>query len=258
MAVPPCRANSDMCALAGTYPGGGGPVLNRSLGLARPRRPAILATLESQAVEDRSLAGTSRPRQETVTRLLVELRAGDQSAFDELFPLVYDELHQAAERQRRRWEGDETLNTTALVHEAYLRLLGQPSPEWENRAHFLAVASRAMRQILINYAKRKSAAKRGGRTRSVPLHEIEAALREAEDPSEARDEALVALDHSLRHLESLDERQSRIVECRFFGSMTIEDTAEALGISPATVKRSWATAQAWLYRDLKQGRDRSA
>ncbi|MGH7588915.1 MAG: ECF-type sigma factor [Gemmatimonadota bacterium] len=124
-------------------------------------------------MEDESLAGTSGPPQETVTRLLGELRAGDRAAFGDLFPLVDDELHQAA-------------------------------------------------------------------------------LKQAEDPSEARDEALVALDHSLRRLESLDERQSRIVECRFFGSMTIEDTAEALGISPATVKRSWASAQAWLYRDLKQ------
>ncbi|HKY61022.1 MAG TPA: sigma-70 family RNA polymerase sigma factor [Gemmatimonadota bacterium] len=209
-------------------------------------------------MEDGSLAGTSGPRQETVTRLLADLRAGDRGAFDDLLPLVYNELHQAAERQRRRWQGDETLNTTSLVHEAYLRLVDQTAPAWQSRAHFLAVASRAMRQILINYAKRKSTAKRGGGSRPVPIHEIETALRQAEDPSEARDEALVALDHSLRRLESLDERQSRIVECRFFGGMTIEDTAEALGISPATVKRSWATAQAWLYRDLKQALEGSA
>lgn len=209
-------------------------------------------------MEDGSLAGTSGPRQETVTRLLAELRAGDRGAFDDLLPLVYDELRQAAERQRRRWEGDETLNTTALVHEAYLRLVDQSAPRWESRAHFLAVASRAMRQILINYAKQKSAAKRGGRTRPVPLHEIEIALKEAEDPSEARDEALVALDDSLRRLESFDERQGRIVECRFFGGMTIQDTAEVLGISPATVKRSWATAQAWLYRDLRRALEGSA
>jgi RNA polymerase sigma factor (TIGR02999 family) len=193
-----------------------------------------------------------------VTRLLEEIRAGDRSAFDELFPLLYEELHQAAERQRRRWEGDETLNTTALVHETYLRLVDQSGPQWECRAHFLAVASRAMRQILINYAKRKTAAKRGGRTRPVPFHEIETALKEAEDPSAARDEALVALDESLRRLEAVDTRQCRIVECRFFGGMTIPDTAEALGISPVTVKRSWATAQAWLYRDIKQALERSA
>jgi len=199
--------------------------------------------------------GMRAPAQETVTRLLAELQSGERAVLDDLFPLVYDELHRAAERQRRRWEGDETLNTTALVHEAYLKLVDQTAPAWQSRAHFLAVASTAMRQILINYAKRRSAAKRGGGARPVPLHEIEEALKGDGDPAEARDEALAALDDSLRRLESLDERQSRIVECRFFGGMTIRDTAEALGLSPATVKRSWATAQSWLYRDLKQALD---
>jgi RNA polymerase sigma factor (TIGR02999 family) len=199
----------------------------------------------------------SGPRQETVTRLLHELRAGDPSALNDLLPLVYDELHQAAERQRRRWQGDETLNTTALVHEAYLKLVGNPAAGWQGRSHFLAVAAQAMRQILIDYAKGKRTVKRGGGQSPLPLHEIEAVIRGGGDPSEARDEALVALDDSLRRLESLDPRQSRIVECRFFAGMTIQDTAEALGISPATVKRSWAMAQAWLYRDLKQALDRS-
>ncbi|MGH7549917.1 MAG: ECF-type sigma factor [Gemmatimonadota bacterium] len=194
----------------------------------------------------------SDPRQETVTRLLQDLKAGDPGAFDELFPLVYDELHQAAERQRQRWQGDETLNATALVHETYLKLSAQRALDWQCRSHFLSVASRAMRQILINYAKAKKAEKRGGRRRQVSLHEIEASLAEAKDPSEARDEALLALDDSLRRLAAIDERQSRIVECRFFGGMTIRDTSEALGIAPATVKRGWATAQAWLYRDLEQ------
>lgn len=203
------------------------------------------------------MADLSGLQQETVTHLLKELQAGHRSAFDELLPLVYHELHRAAERQRRRWEGDETLNTTALVHEAYLKLVDQSAPQWESRAHFLAVASKAMRQILINYAKRTSAAKRGGGGRPVPLHEIETALKGG-DPAEARDAALAALDDSLRRLEAIDTRQCQIVECRFFGGMTIEDTAEALGISPATVKRSWATAQAWLYRDLTQALERSA
>jgi len=188
---------------------------------------------------------------QSVSRLLQELRAGTPGAFDELFPLVYDELHRIAERQRRRWDGDESLNTTALVNEAYLKLVDQSAPEWRGRAHFLAVASTAMRQILIDHAKRKHAAKRGGRRPHVALHEIEAALPQAENPSEVGEEALVALDDSLRRLEQRDRRQTRIVECRFFGGMTIEDTADALGVSPATVKRSWAMAQAWLYRDLK-------
>ena len=195
---------------------------------------------------------TVEPDQRTVTRLLLDLRAGNRPAFSELLPLVYDELHRLAARQRQGWQGDETLNTTALVHEAYLRLVDQTAPEWSSRPHFMAVASTAMRQILLDYAKRKQAAKRGGGHRPMPLHEVEATLRGGEDPSEARSEALLALDDSLRRLEKHDRRQSRIVECRFFGGMTIEDTAEALGISPATVSRGWAMAQAWLYRDLKQ------
>ena len=193
----------------------------------------------------------SGPASRTISRLLLDLRAGDPRAFDALFPLVYDELHQAAQRQRRRWQDDTTLNTSALVHEVYLRLVDQSAPQYQCRSHFMAVASRAMRQILIDYAKGRHRAKRGGGRQHLPLAEIEAALAGGGDPPEARDEALVALDESLRRLESVDERQSRIVECRFFGDMTIQDTAEALGLSPATVKRGWALAQAWLYRDLK-------
>ncbi len=185
----------------------------------------------------------------TVSRLLEQLRAGDQQAFDQLFPLVYDELHRAAEQQRRRWHGDDTLNTTALVHEAYLRLAGQSEPAWRNEPHFLAVASRAMRQVLIDYAKAKQRAKRGGAQRRIPLNEIEAVLK-TEDAADAGADALVALDAALRRLEREDPRQCRIVECRFFGGMAIADTAKALGISPATVKRGWAMAQAWLYREL--------
>ena len=187
-----------------------------------------------------------------MTRLLEELGAGDRGALDRLLPLVYDQLHQAAERQRHRWQGDETLNTTALVHEAYLRLVDQSAPQWQSRAHFLAVASTAMRQILIDYAKRQRAAKRGGERERLSFHEIESALDAAGEASEAGAEALMALNESLRRLESIDARHGRIVECRFFGGMTIEDTATALGISPATVKRGWAMAQAWLYRDLKE------
>lgn len=190
--------------------------------------------------------------QQTVSDLLNELRAGQTHAFSELLPLVYDELHRLAAQQRRRWQGDETLNTTALLHEAYLKLVDQSAPQWRNRAHFLAVASTAMRQILLDYAKRKRSAKRGGRYRHEPLHELEAALKGPIDPPDAQAEILAELDQSLRRLEAHDPRHSRIVECRFFGGMTIEETAEALGISPATVKRGWAMAQAWLYRDLRQ------
>ncbi len=188
----------------------------------------------------------------SVGRLLQELQAGNRSAFNELLPLVYDELHRLAARQRQRWDGDETLDTTALVHEAYLKLADQTAPEWQNRAHFLGVAATAMRQILIDYAKRKCAAKRGGQRPHLPLHEVEAALLQSEHVLQLSDEILVALDESLHRLEGWNPRQMRIVECRFFGEMSVEDTAEALGVSTATVKRGWGMAQAWLYRDLKR------
>lgn len=189
--------------------------------------------------------------QDTVTRLLDEMRAGNPGAFDGLLPLVYDELRQLARRQRRRWRGDETLTSTALVHEAYLRLVDQSAVKWDSRAHFLAVASTAMRHILLDYAKRKRAARREGGRDRIPLHEVEGILVANGDAGDSQSEAVVALDAALRRLEARDPRQSRIVECRFFGGMTIEETAEALGISRATVKRGWAMAQAWLYRDLR-------
>ena len=188
--------------------------------------------------------------QDSVTELLIALRAGDKDAFERLFPRLYAELHQAAGAQRRHWEGDDTLDTTALVHEAYLRLVGQSAPQWANRPHFMAVAATAMRQILLDYAKRKHAAKREGVRDHVPLHELEQILGSNADDSTALPEALIALDTALVKLEQHHPRQRRIVECRFFGGMTIEDTAETLGLSPATVKRDWSMAQAWLYREL--------
>jgi RNA polymerase sigma factor (TIGR02999 family) len=189
---------------------------------------------------------------QSISRVLAALRAGEQGAFDELLPFVYDELHGIAARERRRWEGDETLNTTALVNEAYLRLVDQSAPDWRSRAHFMAVAATAMRQILIDYAKRKRAAKRGGGQPHLALHDLEAALHRDESASGSRDEVLLALDEALNRLQQRDLRQARIVECRFFGGMSIADTGEALGVSPATVKRGWAMAQAWLYRELRR------
>ena len=190
-------------------------------------------------------------KQHLVERLLEEMKRGNREAFSELLPLVYGELHNIAARHRQQWDGEETLNTTALIHEAYLRLADQTALEWQSYPHFLAVASTAMRQILLDYAKRKRAAKRGGGQQHVPLHEIEAALEDSEKADEAKSAALIALDRSLRRLEERNQRQSRIVECRVFGRMTIEDTATALGIAPATVGRDWVTAKAWLYQDLK-------
>lgn len=168
---------------------------------------------------------------------------------DRLFQTIYDELRVLAHAQRRRWEGDHTLNTTALVHEAYLRLGDRSEPGWVGRSHFLSQAARAMRHILIDYARRRQAAKRGGDRRRLSLDEIEEGLSSG-DAGQATDEALLALDDALDRLTRQSSRQGRIVECRFFGGLTIPETAEALEVSPATVKRGWAAAQAWLYRDL--------
>lgn len=168
---------------------------------------------------------------------------------DEHFARVYHELRRLAEQQRRCWNGEHSLNTTALVHEAYLRLGRQSDAAWRDRPHFMAVAAKAMRQILIDYAKRQHAVKRGAGRRQLPLEEIEAALA-GNDAGDAGVEVLVALDEALQRLARLDPRQAQIVECRFFGGMAIHETAAALGISPATVKRGWALAQAWLHREL--------
>lgn len=190
--------------------------------------------------------------QETVTRLLGELRKGNREAFDDLFPLVYDALRELAHRQRQRWQGDETLNTTALVHEAYLKLVDQSKAEWETRAHFFAAAAKAMRHILINYARSRRTQKRGGGRLKLSLDEMKVASGEDVALTHERAEMIVALDEALKQLEQVSERQSRIVECRYFGGMTIPETATALGVSTATVSRGWALAQVWLYRQMKQ------
>lgn len=179
------------------------------------------------------------------------MRDGDRDALDELFALVYDELRVLAGRQRKRWTGDYTLNTTALVHEAYVKLVDQSRIGVESRTHFFAFAARAMRHILCNYAREKSAKKRGGDLRRLPLDRVELPADRAvsgDDPSDA----LAALDVALERLEEVEPRWSRVVECRFFGGMTIDETATALGVSPRTVKRDWAVAQAWLRREMER------
>ena len=189
--------------------------------------------------------------QDTVTRLLDELQRGNRDVLDRLFSVVYEELHGIAHRQRRQWHGDYTLNTTALLHEAYLKLVDQSQAEWESRSHFMAVAAKAMRHILVDYAKQRRAAKRGGDVQKVSLEAMPGG-EEVIVLTEERADELIALEEALGRLERVSERQSRIVECRFFGGMTIEETAAALNISPATVKRGWAMAQAWLYREIQQ------
>jgi RNA polymerase sigma factor (TIGR02999 family) len=189
----------------------------------------------------------------TVTRLLGELQAGNRAAVGELFPLVYDELRALAHRQRQRWRGDFTLNTTSLVHEAYLKLVGQKQLEAGSRAHFLGVAAKAMRHILCNYARDRRRLKRGGDLQRLSLEEM-SALPEKLTFSVEQAAMLVLLDDALKQLESVDRRLSDIVECRFFGTLSIEDTAAALELSPATVKRRWTLARAWLYREMQEQR----
>jgi RNA polymerase sigma factor (TIGR02999 family) len=172
-----------------------------------------------------------------------------------LFPIVYEELRAIARSQRRRWQSSDTLNTTALVHELYLRLAGGGGSGYQDRGHFLAVAAMAMRQILIDYVRSRQAAKRGGGLRRMSFEEVEAALGEHPAFSLEQAELLMQVDASVRRLAGESERLGRIVECRFFGGLSLQETADALGISLATVKRGWALAQAWLYRDLREAAD---
>jgi RNA polymerase sigma factor (TIGR02999 family) len=187
----------------------------------------------------------------TVTRLLEELQHGNRAALDELFPLVYHELRRLAHRHRRRWDGDETLGTTALVHEAYLKLVGGQRLAASNRAHFLAVAAKAMRQVLGDYARAGRRLKRGGDLRRVSLEVLEAEPGQLV-VSEEQAETLTALDAALDRLEQEDSRLSQVVECRFFAGLSIADTAAVVGSSPATVKRDWTLARAWLYREMQR------
>ena len=178
-----------------------------------------------------------------VTALLVRWREGDPQALEALMPLVYDELRRLAHYYLQRERPEHTLQSTALVHEAYLRLAGHNPPQWQNRAHFFGIAAHLMRQILVEYARGHNAAKRGSGACKLTLDEAMAL------PTKV-DVDVVALDRALTELSDLDAQQGRIVELRFFGGLTIEDTSEVLGISPATVKRDWTTARAWLHRAI--------
>jgi RNA polymerase sigma factor (TIGR02999 family) len=177
------------------------------------------------------------------TDLLLRARAGQPDAVDGIFPVVYEELRRLAHRHLSGEPGVRTLGTTELVHEAYLRLVDQTRVQWNDHAHFLAVAAMAMRRILVDRARSRRTLKRGGARVSVPLDSIDLSLDD-------RAELLVALDEALGRLRALDERQARVVECRFFGGMTEDETAEALGIGVRTAKRDWAKARSWLYTEL--------
>jgi RNA polymerase sigma factor (TIGR02999 family) len=182
-----------------------------------------------------------------VTRALVELSEGDPQALNRVLPIVYDHLRRLAERALRGERTDHTLSPTALVHEAYLKLVQLDRISWQGRAHFFGACAQVMRRILIGYARMKKAEKRGG-TAAEPVPIDDVILAAAERPDE-----LVALDEALTRLAALNDRQARIVECRFFAGMDVEQTAEVLGISSATVKRDWTAARAWLNRELAGG-----
>jgi len=180
---------------------------------------------------------------EQVTQLLVDWGNGDRAALDRLIPLVYDELRRLARYYMRRERAGVTLQTTALVNEAYMRLADQRDVRWQNRAHFFAIAAQLMRRILVDQARKRTNSKRGGDVRKVSLDE-------AAVMSQARAADLIALDEALSGLEAIDQRKSKVVELRFFGGLNIEETAAVMAISPATVQREWSMAKAWLYREL--------
>lgn len=182
----------------------------------------------------------------TVTRLLHELGAGRSEAFDELLPEVIGMLRSIAHRQLRRERPSHTLNTTALVNEAYLKLVGNDRKDWENRTHFFAVASRAMRHVLVSYARARNAEKRGGGALHITLDENGPPL------AGPQVEELITLDQALEQLEQINPRHVRIVECRFFAGLTVTETAEALGVARVTVVRDWRMARAWLRHALSE------
>ena len=189
----------------------------------------------------------SRPPPDAVTEALARAAGGGQEAFDELFPLVYAELRRIAGREMRHEKPGRTLQTTALVHEAYLRLLKDAALSFESRAHFLGVAARAMREILIEHARARTARKRGG------AGAVRITLDDLVAPVTTPSVDVLALDEALERLARLDERHARVVELRYFGGLSVEETAAALGLSPATVKRAWTLARAWLFRELTGG-----
>jgi RNA polymerase sigma factor (TIGR02999 family) len=213
-----------------------------SSGLTTSSRLLILR-LRRFSPQPESQMQNGSPRQ--VTDLLAQWRAGDREALDALMPLVYEELRRLAGYYLRQERPDHTLQSTALVHEAYMRLVGQNPPEWKSRAHFFGVAARLMRQILVDHARTSRAAKRGGDSLKLTLDEGMVGAK-------GKNLDILALDGALNGLAQLHPQQSQIVELRFFSGLSIEDTSEVLGISPATVKRNWTTARAWLFREMNQ------
>jgi RNA polymerase sigma factor (TIGR02999 family) len=179
-----------------------------------------------------------------ITHLLKKWSEGNQEVLDKLMPLVYDELRRQASRYLRRERANHTLQTTALIHEAYLKLIDQNQVEWQNRTHFFAIAAQAMRRILVDYARERNREKRGGAAENLPLEEAAFVV------SEGKNVDLVALDEALTRLAEFDERQARVVELRYFSGLSIDETADVLGISNVTVRRDWNMAKAWLHQQI--------
>jgi RNA polymerase sigma factor (TIGR02999 family) len=188
------------------------------------------------------------PSRKDVTGLLIDWSKGDQEALNKLMPLVYDELHRLAGRYLRNERPGHTLQTTALVHEAYLKLVDQTNASWQNRVQFFSAAAQVMRHILVDYARSRRAFKRGG-------DYCRLSLDEAVISSEEKDPDLLTLNEALERLAAIDSQQSRVVELRVFGGLTVEETAEALGVSPRTVKREWSMAKAWLHKQIRNTAD---
>jgi RNA polymerase sigma-70 factor, ECF subfamily len=219
----------------------GGSLLLRLAWLSLGGEGRIPSTLLIQDVRGKQMDSAA----ENVTALLAELTRGNPEAADKLVPLVYDELKRLARGYMRRERQDHTLQTTALVHEAYLKLVRQQATSWEGRSHFFGIAAQLMRRILIDHARGHLREKRGGDQVILPLNEALAFSPE-------HSEELLRLDEALNRLAKLDPRQGQVVELRFFGGLSVEETAESLNISPKTVKRDWAVAKAWLYGELRR------
>ena len=214
------------------------------VGKGGPLWPATLAVVIMTTFPGSNSSAASSP---DVTRLLIGWSEGDRGVSEQLFSAVYAELHHQAARAMRRESDEVTLQATALVNEAYLRLIDQSRVQWRNRAHFFGVAAQLMRRILVDHARRRRARKRGDGVRPLTLDDANA----ASGPTSAGDVVdVLVLNEALERLAELDERQARIVELRYFAGLNIEDTGEALHISPATVKREWVVARAWLRREL--------
>jgi RNA polymerase sigma factor (TIGR02999 family) len=185
------------------------------------------------------------PSQQQITQMLVDWGNGDQAALEKLTPLVYDELHRRARRYMQKERSGHTLQTSALVNEAYIRLIDWKNVPWQNRAHFFAVSAQLMRRILVDFARSRNYAKRSGAARNIPIEEATVISRE-------KSAVVVALNDALDSLARLNERQSRVVELRFFGGLELEEIAEVLKVSVGTVRRDWSLARAWLHRELSR------